>query len=318
MPTTDFYRAFEDKHRGSRDLIKSRLERYLPFVLPLKQLCDDPKTVDVGCGRGEWLELLSQHGFDAYGVDLDEGMLYGCTQRSLNVDKKDALEALASLSDEGMTIVSGFHIAEHLPFEVLQQLVQEALRVLKPGGILILETPNPENMVVATSGFYLDPTHVKPIPQELLVFVAEHYGFHRVKLVRLQENAELLSVSEPNVMEVLYGVSPDYAIVAQKKAPEESLSLLALPFAQEYGLGLEELVSRYDQRIARMQSQIAQAEEAFQEAREARILTQDTQRTLESLLHSRSWKWTAPLRAFGFLARRVKTMLTRSRESRDQ
>ncbi|MDP1785628.1 MAG: class I SAM-dependent methyltransferase [Sulfuricurvum sp.] len=301
-----FYRSFEEKHRGSRDLIKSRLESYLPFVLPLKQLGDDPKTLDVGCGRGEWLQLLSEHGFDSHGVDLDEGMLHACTCLSLNVEKKDALAALASLSDESISIVSGFHIAEHLPFEVLQQMVQEALRVLKPGGILILETPNPENMVVATSGFYLDPTHVKPIPQELLVFVAEHYGFHRVKLVRLQENRELLTLSEPNLMEVLYGVSPDYAIVAQKGAPKESLSLFDLPFAHDYGLGLEELVSRYDQRFARMQSRVAQVEEALQEARQARILSEDTQRSLESLLHSRSWKLTAPIRGLGTFARRVK------------
>lgn len=312
MPSTNFYRSFEEKYRGNRDLIKSRLEIYLPFVLPLKQLCDDPITLDVGCGRGEWLELLSEHGFDAHGVDLDEGMLQACTQLRLNVEKKDALAALGSLDNESISIVSGFHIAEHLPFDLLQQMVQEALRVLKPGGILILETPNPENLVVATSGFYLDPTHVKPIPQELLAFIAEYYGFHRVKIVRLQENRELLTLSEPNLMEVLYGVSPDYAIVAQKAATEESLSLFDLPFAHEYGLGLEELVSRYDQRFARMQSIVTQFDESLQKA-------EQTQRMLESLLHSRSWRLTAPIRGLGTFGRRIKKwMLPAQKGKRDE
>ncbi|MFA5216696.1 class I SAM-dependent methyltransferase [Sulfuricurvum sp.] len=305
MSDTNFYRAFEDKHRGGRELIKSRLEIYLPFIMALKQSDKDLKTLDLGCGRGEWLELLSEQGFDPYGVDLDEGMLHACTQLRLNVEKKDALSALAALPDESRAIISGFHIVEHLPFEVLQRVIQEALRVLKPGGILILETPNPENIVVATSGFYLDPTHVKPIPQELLAFMVEHYGFHRAKILRLQETRELRASSEPNLLDVMFGVSPDYAIVAQKGASEEILSRFDAPFSEEYGLGLEELISRYDQRIAGALSH------ALEEARQARILSQDTQRGLESLLHSRSWRWTAPLRGFGSFARKVKKILTR-------
>ena len=187
----NFYRAFEDKHRGSRELIKSRLEIYLPFIEKIKEIQPKPKTIDLGCGRGEWLELLSENDCEAQGIDLDEGMLQACTQRGFNVKRQDAIEALRNLDDASISVVSGFHIVEHLPFEVLQTLVQESLRVLKPGGILIMETPNPENIKVATENFYLDPTHIKPIPSALLTFLPEFYGYNRTKVLRLQESKEI-------------------------------------------------------------------------------------------------------------------------------
>lgn len=165
-----FYHAFEERFRGSRDLIKSRLRVYLPFVEPLRGLNKDAKAVDLGCGRGEWLELLQELKFDAQGVDLDDGMLKICREVGLKVQTIDAIAFLKKLPDASHVVISGFHIVEHIQFIDLQVLVQEALRVLMPGGILILETPNPENIIVGTSSFYLDPTHQRPIPPQLLSF----------------------------------------------------------------------------------------------------------------------------------------------------
>ena len=142
-----FYRAFEDRHRGTRELIKSRLRIYLPFVEPLFSFYTSAESVDLGCGRGEWLELMQELGFDVQGVDLDEGMLAACRERSFKVQIGDIISFLKKISDLSQVVVTGFHIAEHIPFSDLQVLVQEALRVLKPGGLLILETPNPENIV---------------------------------------------------------------------------------------------------------------------------------------------------------------------------
>lgn len=94
---------------------------------------------------------------------------------------------LQSQADQSLIALTGFHIAEHLPFEVLQLLVMHTLRVLKPGGLLILETPNPENVSVGTCSFYMDPTHNHPLPPPLLEFLPIHYGFNRAITVRLQE-----------------------------------------------------------------------------------------------------------------------------------
>jgi SAM-dependent methyltransferase len=262
--SANFYRAFEDKHRGSRELIKSRLRGYLSFIEPLKALYMDCKAVDLGCGRGEWLELLKEIGVDAHGVDLDDGMLAACRELGLSVETGEAVSYLKSLPDESQAVVSGFHVIEHIPFADLQIWVQEALRVLKPAGLLIMETPNPENIVVGTVNFYFDPTHLHPIPSQLLAFLPEHYGFYRTKILRLQEPPGLTTSKTPNLLDVLGGVSPDYAIVAQKNAQQEILTVFDHPFENEHGVTLETLALRYDAQAE------AKAQQAAVELNEVR------------------------------------------------
>jgi SAM-dependent methyltransferase len=243
----NFYRAFEDRHRGTRELISQRLQVYLPFITPLLEGNGSRRAADLGCGRGEWLEILIGCGFEANGIDLDDGMLEACRERGLPAQRNDALSYLATVEDNSLAIVSGFHIAEHIPFPDLQTLVAEALRVLIPGGVLILETPNAENIAVGTNGFYLDPTHERPIPHLLLSFLTDHTGFARSKLLRLQEPDQLKDPDQPvDLLAVLSAVSPDYAIVAQKEAAPERLQAFDEAFDKRFGLALDELAQRYD------------------------------------------------------------------------
>ncbi|MHA6140845.1 class I SAM-dependent methyltransferase [Pseudomonas mohnii] len=305
----NFYRAFEDLHRGSRDLIRKRQEVYLPFINPLKTLYPQCPAFDLGCGRGEWLELILSQGFLARGVDLDEGMLQACQALDLPAEYGDALTALGALEDESQVVVSAFHLVEHIPFSCLQQLVSEALRVLKPAGLLIMETPNPENLLVGTNFFYLDPTHEKPIPHALLSFLTEFAGFTRSKLVRLQEPAELHDEPQLTLMEVFSGVSPDYAIVAQKTAGAEQLAVFDPYFDRHYGLSLESLVERYEQnmeqrlrvmvdghRMQEMQQARQQRDEALAQAHEIWLKSCVDQSRVQALMSSTSWRITAPLR----------------------
>ena len=245
----DFYQAFESRFRGPRELIKARQRVYLPFIEPLLLFYEEAQAVDLGCGRGEWLEILKESGFHGHGVDLDDGMLAACRQAGLDVVTQDALSALKALPDESQVVVSGFHIAEHIDFSDLRLLIQEALRVLKPAGLLILETPNPENITVGTVNFYLDPTHQKPIPPPLLSFLPEYYGFSRVKTLRLQENKTLLGTGWTHLRDVWEGVSPDYAVVAQKAADAPLLEASAAPFMKEYGLTPGVLIGKFDQQV---------------------------------------------------------------------
>ncbi|MGM9428191.1 glycosyltransferase [Hydrogenophaga sp. MI9] len=273
--TVPFYRAFEDRYRGSREVIKARLTVYLDFLRPLTgQETERPKAVDLGCGRGEWLELLVESGFDATGIDLDEGMLAASRERGLTVVRGDALAHLLSLPDNSQAVVSAFHLIEHLPFDALQTLVSQSLRVLRPGGLLILETPNSENLVVGTSHFYLDPTHQKPIPHQLLGFLAEYHGFVRNKILRLQEHESAVSDPSPTLWDVLAGASPDYAVVAQKGGAAEDLARFDAAFGREYGLSLESLAVRHEvharnqreQGLHALAVEVAQSRKALQQA----------------------------------------------------
>ena len=106
--TNLFYRAFEDRYRGSRDLIKQRLYTYRPFLEALRAHYPGAAALDLGCGRGEWLEVLGEQGFAGRGVDLDAGMLAACVERGLDVSEQDALAALAALPDDSVAVVSAF------------------------------------------------------------------------------------------------------------------------------------------------------------------------------------------------------------------
>jgi O-antigen chain-terminating methyltransferase len=266
----DFYRAFEDRHRGSRELIRDRLIAYLPFVEPLLTFYPNASAVDLGCGRGEWLEVLSSAGFQPHGIDLDEGMLKACAELELEASQGEALAHLATLTNESQAIVSAFHLVEHISFEQLRSLVSEAIRVLKPGGLLIMETPNPENMVVATRNFYLDPTHQRPIPPDLLAFLPEYYGFARIKTIRLQEPRELYESDQISIKDIFTGVSPDYAVVAQKQGSEKMMDVLLPLFSKEFGVTLDSMTSRYDNQleitVKQSESRAQQAEARAQQA----------------------------------------------------
>jgi len=285
-----FYKAFEERYYAPRDVIKKMRKQYLAFVVTFKEIYPKGSIIDLGCGRGEWLELMLEMGFDVQGVDIDEGMLADCYERGLLAEKADAVDFIKTLNDDSHIIVSAFHVVEHIPFEGLQVVVAEAFRVLKPGGLLIMETPNPENITVATRNFYLDPTHLRPIPSELLSFLPEYYGFERVKVLRLQESKDLLKKDRQSLYDVITGVSPDYAVVAQKAAPPEVLAKFDQAFDKEYGLALETLTTSYDKSILLSIDRIeAKTAEAEHRAAEVQI-------TLNAVYASFSWRVTWPFR----------------------
>jgi len=264
MNHSNFYRQLEDRFRGDRSIIKGKLWVYLDFILPLKTLQGSFKALDLGCGRGEWLELLQDQGIEAFGIDLDAGMLTACRERGLQAEEGDAIAALQALQSSSISLVTAFHVAEHLPFDDLLSLVTEAHRVLTPGGLLILETPNPENLVVATHNFYFDPSHQRPLPPALLDFTTEYAGFERSRILRLQENEALSRSDVPGFWDVLNGASPDYSVIAQKAGPAFLLKSIDGPFSADQGLKPETIASRYDHqishRLAHIEQELAKAE----------------------------------------------------------
>ena len=260
--STDFYVAFEGQYRGSRDLIKLRQEKYLPYILLLKRLFGEVNALDLGCGRGEWLELLGEYGVRARGIDVSEAMLSICREKGFQVSHSDALAALKGCSDDSIQLITGFHISEHLPFAVLVELVQEAYRALSPGGLLILETPNSENLQVASSTFYLDPTHTNPIPSQLLSFLLAHSGFGLTDVIRLNADINPKPHSWITLNDVLKGVSRDYAAIGQKGFEGLSADCSISSIQKDSGISLDYLIERFDQQMSDLNQAMFQARDA--------------------------------------------------------
>ena len=213
-----FFVPFDEHFRGSREAIKERLRIYLPILGEAKAGVHDRPILDLGCGRGEWLELLQAEGMQATGVDRNRVLVEECRQYGLAVAATDMLTYLCGLRESSLGAVTGFQIFEHLPFEVMLKLLDETVRVLHPGGVAIFETPNPQNVLVSTHEFYLDPTHRHPIPSRLMKFAAEVRGLSRVKIMYLHPFPEPQRVKEAGLEvakrfnDLFYGPR-DYAIL---------------------------------------------------------------------------------------------------------
>jgi SAM-dependent methyltransferase len=184
------YLSFEDQFRGSPEDIRKRLEVYLPILEEAKLGTDEMPILDVGCGRGEWLALLEEQGMRAQGVDVNRMVVDDCRRQGFEVVAKDAIAYLRDLPDRSLGAVTGFQVIEHLPFEGFVKLLDETARVLKPGGVAIFETPNPENVLVGSYSFYLDPTHRNPLPSSMVKFMVEARGLCRVEVMYLHPSDE--------------------------------------------------------------------------------------------------------------------------------
>ena len=176
------YISFEDHFRGGRQDIKDRLAYYIPIVRKANAGSKESIILDAGCGRGEWLELSKDEKLVARGVDINRMLVESCTETGLDAVQSEIIDYLQTLKDNSIGAVTAFHLIEHLPYEVCLRFFDESLRVLKPGGLVIFETPNPENIQVGACNFYFDPTHLNPLPAKTVKFLAESRGFTGVSI----------------------------------------------------------------------------------------------------------------------------------------
>ena len=174
------YSTFQDRFRGSETDVRDRLAVYLPDV---QRAATGRGVLDVGPGRGEWLALLAERGVPAYGVESNAAQAARIRARNgLRVVDGDAVEHLRGLPPGALDVVSAFHVIEHLDIDALLDLLAAARSALRPGGCLLLETPNPSNLVMAACNFHLDPTHLHPLPPALTSFLVETSGFAAVEV----------------------------------------------------------------------------------------------------------------------------------------
>jgi SAM-dependent methyltransferase len=180
-----FQFAIQDRFRGSEAETSAKLEVYIKTIQPLLPAIPRAQWLDIGCGRGEWLEAVAKLGHHIVGLDSNPASIRRCREKNLPAQECDALAYLQSLPDASAAVITAFHVVEHWPMHYLLGLVQETVRVLQPGGLLIIETPNPANLLMGSSNFWNDPTHQRPIPLKLLEFVFEYFEFHVVERLQL-------------------------------------------------------------------------------------------------------------------------------------
>ena len=211
---------FEEAFRGTRDDL---LGRYRDLATRLR---DCGPVLDIGCGRGEFLELLGAEGIDARGVELDATLAEECRTRGFDVEHGDGLDVLRMLEDDSLGGLSLIQVVEHLTPQETVELVLLAADKLRPGGRMILETVNPQSLYVYAHALYLDPEHSRPVHPAYLTFVVREAGFSGV---------EIDWRSDPVATEVLDEVEADDAV--GKTINENVRRLNTLLFApQDYAL----------------------------------------------------------------------------------
>ncbi|MDX1645236.1 MAG: class I SAM-dependent methyltransferase, partial [Thermoanaerobaculia bacterium] len=174
------YVDLEERHRGTEEEIRQRFRPYL------ERLPRDGRALDLGCGRGEALALLGEHGLEACGVDASAAMVALCRERGLEAVEGDLFEVLAGEVPGSLALVTCLHVIEHLPPEAVDRLARLAWRALEPGGTLLIETPNPLSLAVSARSFWIDPTHRRPVHPEGLAALVESAGFASIERLDLR------------------------------------------------------------------------------------------------------------------------------------
>ncbi len=225
QPLEDWrYTGFENRFRGSEKTVKSQLQEYLPFFKKGK------KVVDLGCGRGEFLDLLKSKWIDAEGIDINEQMVNICKDKGLDCRKGDILEQLAGHTDGSLGGIFSSQVIEHLTPSYLKRLLEVAFLKLAPSAPIVLETINPTSVFALVQIYHLDISHKQPIHPQALKFLLESSGFEDIEiryaapleedmlksLPGADENTALLNQNIDSLNKLLYA-PPNYAAIGYKK-----------------------------------------------------------------------------------------------------
>jgi len=206
------YGRFAERFRGSEDYVKKNIQFYLP------KFQGRAPVLDIGCGRGEFLEMMREAGVEARGVDLSDQSVAHCRQKGLQVEQADLFAYLRELPDRSLGGIFCAQVIEHLPPASLPELIRLASDKLFTDGLLALETPNPECLAIFASHFYLDPTHTRPVPHPLVAFYMEEFGLGRIEVQKLSPAVESMPAlaSLPEDFRNAFFGGLDYAIFGVK------------------------------------------------------------------------------------------------------
>ena len=178
------YSDFEQRFRGSEQAVIEKLKKYLPIFANLEP------TIDIGCGRGEFVAMLNETGQHAEGVDISDSMLKIAQERGLPCVKQEALKHLLAKDSNSIGGIFSAQVIEHFDPDYLRRVIMESYRVLREGGPILLETVNPLSLFALSNIYYLDVTHQKPLHPEYMRYLMESCGFSEVEIIYPEELPE--------------------------------------------------------------------------------------------------------------------------------
>jgi 2-polyprenyl-3-methyl-5-hydroxy-6-metoxy-1,4-benzoquinol methylase len=206
------YGRFAERFRGTEEYVKEGQQLYLPYFRD----CRD--VLDIGCGRGEFLEMMRGAGVSAKGIDLDAASVATCRHKGLDAEVADLFVYLENLAEASLDGIFCSQVVEHLPPERLPEMVRLCASRLQRNGVIAIETPNPECLAIFATHFYLDPTHQRPVPHPLLAFYLEEFGVGNIEVRKVSPAADSMpsvrSLPE-DFREAFFG-GLDYAILGKK------------------------------------------------------------------------------------------------------
>lgn len=214
------YIGFENKYRGSQEEITRKLYSYIEYF----ENCDN--VLDIGCGRGEFLEILKEKNISASGIDIEDDMISMCSGKGLRVNKADALEYLKGLEDNSLGGIIMNQVIEHMEPNYLIEVIKAAYKKLKPGAHFVAETINPQSLIVFTEAYFMDLSHKRMLHPYTVQFLLESNGFseasirymNKVEDLRIPQSDQLpeeINKALNKLSDVVYGYR-DYAIIGRK------------------------------------------------------------------------------------------------------
>ena len=206
------YARFAERFRGSEEYVKASQRVYVPYFAECRNV------LDIGCGRGEFLELMRQAGVPARGIDLSEQSVAECRRKGLEAEIADLFPYLANQPEAAFDGIFCAQLVEHLPPARLPEMLGLCASRLQRNGVIAIETPNPECLAIFATHFYLDPTHTRPVPHPLLAFYLEEFGIGNIEVRKLAPAVETMAPlgSLPEDFRGAFFGALDYAILGRK------------------------------------------------------------------------------------------------------
>ncbi len=203
---------FAERFRGSEEQIRAGQATYRPYFEGRRNV------LDIGCGRGEFLEMMRDLGVPAKGIDLAAESVAVCREKGLDAEAADLFDYLNALPEESLDGIFCSQVVEHLPPQSLPEMIRLCCTRLERGGVIAIETPNPECLAIFATHFYLDPTHTRPVPPPLLRFYLEEFGAGNIEVRRLSPAVETMPslASLPEEFREAFFGGLDYAIIARR------------------------------------------------------------------------------------------------------